>query len=231
VTFSLLVVYGLLQLSRSRTFQLFGEIVARVETTENVVALTFDDGPTPEFTEEILTILEETGTPATFFLTGREITQHLEQAQQIVKAGHEVGNHSWSHKRMVLKSSGFVEREITRTDRAIAEAGYTSVTLFRPPYGKKLFTLPWYLARKDRTSITWDVEPESFPQVAAVTQNIAAHVVENVRPGSVILLHVMYDKERKSMQAVKPIVDTLRAKGYRFVTVSGLLALNPAYKR
>jgi peptidoglycan-N-acetylglucosamine deacetylase len=219
----LLLAYGLFQVSRSRSFQLFGDIVARVDTPEKVVALTFDDGPTPQFTEEILELLEDEGTSATFFLTGREITQNPEQAQRIVRSGHEVGNHSWSHQRMVLKSPAFVEEEITRTDQAIAAAGYTSATVFRPPYGKKLFTLPWYLGRTGRTSVTWDVEPESFPDIAASPEKIAAHVLEKVRPGSIILLHVMYDKERKSQRAARLVIDGLRSRGYRFITVSELL--------
>lgn len=217
--------YLLFQLSRSRTYQVFGDLVARVDTQQKVVALTFDDGPTPVFTNGVLKVLEEEQTSATFFLTGREISENLEQAKMIIAAGHEVGNHSWSHKRMVLKSRAFVKEEIESTDAAIAQAGYTSTTLFRPPYGKKLFTLPWYLSRTGRTSITWDVEPESYPDVAASPEKITAHVLAKARPGSIILLHVMYDEERKSLQAVRPIIEGLRKKGYRFVTVSELLAL------
>ena len=114
--------------------------------------------------------------------------------------------------------------DIDTVERAIREAGYTTSTLFRPPYGKKLFGLPWYLHKHNRTSITWDIEPETYPDVARSSQTIVRHVLSNTRPGSIILLHVMYDKERKSMQAVRPMIKGLRARGYHFVTVSELLA-------
>lgn len=220
-----LVGFGLFQLSRSRTFQACGEIIARVDTPEKVVALTFDDGPARGFTDEILKILETEETSATFFLTGREINANLDETRRIVEAGHEIGNHSWSHARMVLKSPEFVRQEIQQTDEAITAAGYTSQTLFRPPYGKKLFVLPWYLARTGRTTITWDVEPESFPDIAADPEKITAHVLENAQPGSIILLHVMYDEDRKSLRAVRPIIKGRKQKGYGFVTVSDLVTL------
>src|SRR5690606_29136935 len=118
-----------------------------------------------------------------------------------------------------------IRHEIETTDDLIRDAGYSSTPLFRPPYGKKLFGLPWYLSRNNRISITWDIEPESYPDVAASSQTITSYVIKRARPGSIILLHVMYDKNRVSMQAVKPIIESLRSQGYRFVTVSELLSV------
>jgi chitin deacetylase len=214
---------GLWRVSNSRTFQFFGEIVPRVETSKRVVALTFDDGPTPGFTDEILQILMDEDIKATFFMIGGELEQHLDEGKKIVAAGHEVGNHSYSHVRMVHCSPSFVKEEIERTDELIRAVGDEGPTQFRPPYVKKLFTLPYYLSQHRRKSITWDVEPESFPDVAKDTKKILTNVLENTRPGSIILLHVMYDRERKSMNAVKPVIDGLKEKGFRFVTVSELI--------
>src|SRR5687768_6838143 len=84
---------ALRQISRSRTFQLFGVLIPRVETSKKVVALTFDDGPTPPATDQILAILAEKNIKATFFVTGAELEQNLEQGKKIVNAGHELGNH------------------------------------------------------------------------------------------------------------------------------------------
>ena len=111
---------------------------------------------------------------------------------------------------------------------AIRAAGYDGKILFRPPFCKKLFGLPLYLAKHDRTSVTWDVEPESFDDIAADPQKMTAHVLETTKPGSIIILHVMYDSRESSRQALPHIIDGLKAKGFRFVTVSELLKLRKA---
>jgi len=220
----IVILVGLRQVSRSRTFQFFGEIVPRVDTSQKVVALTFDDGPTPQATDQILAILAETNVRATFFVIGGELEQNLEQGKKLVAAGHELGNHSYSHVRMFFVTPSFVKQEIESTDKLIREAGYQGDIHFRPPYGKKLFTLPYYLWRHGRKSITWDVEPDSYPEIAADANKIVEHVRANVRPGSIIILHVMYPNRRESMKSVKMIVEGLRAEGYEFKTVSELLA-------
>jgi peptidoglycan/xylan/chitin deacetylase (PgdA/CDA1 family) len=222
--FLLLAAAGILfQISKSRTFQFFGEIVPRVETPERIVALTFDDGPTPEFTDTILAVLKEEDVKATFFLIGGELEKHLDDGKKIVAAGHEIGNHTYSHVRMILVTPSFVKDEIEKTDELIRAAGYQKPAHFRPPYGKKLFALPFYLAQANRKSITWDVEPETFPEVAANTEAITKYVLDNSQNGSIILLHVMYDPQKKSLNAVKPIIEGLKQKGFRFVTVSELI--------
>lgn len=221
----LLGMFGLWALMNSRTYQVFGTIVPRVETPQKVVALTFDDGPQPGFTEEIITILDEVDARATFFVTGAELEQHPAEAQRLVAAGHALGNHSYSHQRMILVSPSFVRREIEQTDRLIRSAGYTGRIDFRPPYGKKLVVLPFYLAQHDRTTIMVDVEPDSYDEIGQDAEKIADHVLTNTRPGSIILLHVMNRSRGPSMAAVRPIVTRLKQQGYRFVTVPELLAI------
>ena len=224
VVLIIVISVGLRQVSRSRTFQFFGEIIPRVDTSQKIVALTFDDGPTPQATDQILAILSEMNVRATFFVTGAELEQNLEQGKKLVAAGHELGNHSYSHVRMFFVTPSFVKQEIEITDKLIREAGYQGDIHFRPPYGKKLFTLPYYLWKHRRKSITWDVEPDSYPEIAADANKIVDHVLANVRPGSIINLHVMYPNRRESMKSVKMIVEGLRAEGYEFKTVSELLA-------
>jgi peptidoglycan/xylan/chitin deacetylase (PgdA/CDA1 family) len=94
----LILLFGLWRISRSRTFQLFGTLVHRVETDRRVVALTFDDGPNPRGTARILSILESPEVTATFFLTGSELQEHMEEGRTIVEAGHQLGSHSFSHR-------------------------------------------------------------------------------------------------------------------------------------
>ena len=219
----LALAYGAWRIADARTFQLFGGLVARVETDSPVVALTFDDGPTPAATDSILAILEREGIHATFFFTGAELSANPALGPRFVRAGHELGNHSYSHSRMVLKSPGFVRREIESTDSLIRRAGYAGTIHFRPPYGKKLVALPWYLRRTGRKTIMWDVEPDSYADIGGSAERIVAHVLQNVRPGSIIILHVMYPSRRESLRAVPRIVRGLEERGYRFVTVSELL--------
>jgi peptidoglycan/xylan/chitin deacetylase (PgdA/CDA1 family) len=219
----LVLLAGTWRLHKSRTYQLFGELVRRVETPDSLVAITFDDGPTPGFTDEVLEILGRTGTPATFFVVGSSVEENPDQAAALVAAGHELGNHSYSHRVMVGRSPGFVTREIARTDSLIRTAGYAGPIHFRPPYGKRLVVLPWVLSRTDRTTVLWDIEPESDPAVARDPDSILTHVLERVAPGSIILLHPFFEARRPTLEALPRLIDELRARGYRPVTVSELL--------
>lgn len=215
--------YGLWQLSKSRSFQLYGELITRVEAHSPQVALTLDDGPTPWGTRRTLAVLDSLGVQATFFVTGRELEKHPDHGRRIVEAGHALGNHSYSHRRMILRSKAFVRDEIVRTDSLIRSVGWHGEIPFRPPYGKRLFVLPRYLHETGRRTVLWDVEPESYREVAVSAERIAAHVVDRVRPGSIVLLHVMYPSRVESQRALGLIVTGLRARGYRFVTVQELL--------
>lgn len=227
VVFALVIagLFGIWQLTNARTFQLFGDLVARVDTDQAVVALTFDDGPTTDYTQPVLEILKVHDVRATFFLTGREAAQNPAGVRAIADAGHEIGNHSWSHNRMILMSPTTVREEIENTDAAIRDAGYKGELHFRPPYGKKLVALPWYLAQNDRTTIMWDVEPEADPVTAADPQAMADYVIANATNGSIIIMHVMYERRGTSRQALPALIDGLKARGFKFVTVSELLAL------
>ena len=206
----LAVAVGTFRLSKARTWQLFGEIVPRVETDRKVVALTFDDGPTDASVDQILASVD---VPATFFVIGAEVETHPRATAKLVARGFELGNHSWSHERIWFKSQSSIAREIERTDSLIRAAGYKGPVHFRAPYCKKLVGLPWYLARTHRTHVTWDVESES-----------AEEIVAQARPGSIILLHPWYGNERVRA-ALPAITRVLKAKGFEFVTVSELLAM------
>ncbi|MGY5796988.1 polysaccharide deacetylase family protein [Rheinheimera faecalis] len=225
----LLLVFAVLffviwKLSSSVKFQLFGELIYQVDTEQKLVALTFDDGPTPHYTAGVLQLLDLYQVKATFFVTGADTQRYMTQAKQIVAAGHQLGNHSWSHQRMVFMSLDEINRELEGTDQQIREAGYQGEILFRPPYGKKLVLLPWYLAKTHRTSITWDIAPETFDEDSEDPQTMATEVLEQVKPGSIVLLHLMYKNREASRAALPLIIKGLKEKGYRMVTLSELLA-------
>ncbi len=212
-------------ISKCRDFQLFGKIVNRVDTDEKIIALTFDDGPLPGATEKIINILAQEQITATFFLTGREMEQYPEEAKKLIAAGHQIGNHSYSHPRMVFMSYQDVTNEVANTNELIRNLGYKNEIVFRPPYGKKLLMLPLYLQRNNMTTVTWDIEPESFSEVSISSEKITQHVVAEAKSGSIILLHIMYPSRKVSMDAVPSIIRELKAQGYRFVTVNDLLVL------
>lgn len=219
----LIVAAALWQVSKSRTFQFFGLIIPQVNTPEKVVALTFDDGPTATATSEILKVLDEMKVKATFFVIGAELERNMTEGRKIVAAGHELGNHSYSHTRMILVTPDFVQQEIERTDRLIRETGYNGEINFRPPYGKKLLALPRYLSKTGRKTITWDVEPDSDPEIARDATKIIEAAQSRVRPGSIILLHAMYPNRKESLKAVRGMIESLQREGYHFVTISELL--------
>ena len=218
----LVIFYISWQYSKSRTSQLFGDIVNKVDTDQKVVALTFDDGPTKN-TDQVLKILDELDIKATFFVTGRELEENMAEAKKIISHGHQLANHSYSHPQMVLKSYSFIKNEIETTDQLIREAGYEGEIYFRPPYCKKFVMLPYYLSKQNKTTITWNIEPESYSEVGASSENIVKHVNDNITPGSIVLLHVMYDSREESVKAIKGIANSLREKGYEFKTVSELI--------
>jgi peptidoglycan/xylan/chitin deacetylase (PgdA/CDA1 family) len=215
VVIFLVIAAGVFRLSKATTWQFFGEIVPRVETDRKVVALTFDDGPTDEHLDEILASVT---VPATFFVIGGEIEHSPRAAAKLVAAGHELGNHTYSHVRMWFKSQAFYAREIERTDALIRAAGYKGPIYVRAPYGKKILGLPLYLSRHQRTHVTWDVEGKS---------NAPLDVIDRVRPGSIILLHPWYGNA--AVRAALPkIIAGLKARGFQFVTVEELLAMRRA---
>lgn len=145
--------------------------------------------------------------------------KHPEEAKKLVVAGHQIGNHTYSHNRMVLKFPSFIKEEIEKTDELIRKSGYKSEIDFRPPYGKKLVGLPYYLNKHNRETIMWSIEPDKYYTSAEEKVN---YVVENIKPGSIILLHPMYDQTGGEIQVIEDILRELTNDGYKFVTVDEL---------
>lgn len=206
---------------KSRTFQLLGPLVHSVQTTRPLVALTFDDGPSAPFTDSVLDILREHDAVATFFVTGGSLERHPELGRRIVAAGHELGNHTHTHRVMMFRTPATIRREVETTDSLIRAAGHGGAIHFRPPYGKRLLVLPWYLARTGRTTVLWTLEPDSWHREPAA---MVSHVAAGVRPGAIILLHVELPSRRAEPAALPAVITLLREAGYGFVTVSELMA-------
>lgn len=219
---ALVLVYGTYRFIPSRSTQVAGDLVQRVNTDERVVALTFDDGPTNADADAVLKVLADRGVPATFYIEGQAVEDNETTVRRIIEEGHEVGNHTWSHRRMVFVSPGTVADEIESTDSVIRNAGYDGPLTFRPPYGNKLLTLPLYLAEHDRLTVTWDVSAEDFSGTPQTSSDIIEGTVTTTRPGSIILLHPWFGRTT-TQQSIGPVIDQLQAQGYRFVTITELV--------
>ena len=212
--------WGALRMSGSRSRQLVGELLTRVETTDSVVALTFDDGPTPHHTDSVLAILAEHDARATFFMVGQAMERNPDVVRRVLRHGHEIANHSYSHRRMLLMRPSTIRREVDRTDALILQTGQAGRPFMRPPYGRRLVGLPAYLARQGRPVALWDVEPDTYAHKADA---VVDYTLEHVRPGSIILLHVEIPARRENRKALPLILEELTARGYRFVTLSELV--------
>ncbi|MHB1153791.1 MAG: polysaccharide deacetylase family protein [Eubacteriales bacterium] len=211
----------LFKISKSRDFQFFGELITEVQTSEKRIALTFDDGPT-EVTQSILNLLDELDIKATFFLCGKEIEARPQDAAAIAERGHAIGNHSYSHKRMILVPYDFCRNEIEKTNELIRSTGYTGEIYFRPPYFKRLFMLPLYLQNNNIKTILCSVEPETVLGNNASPDEIADYVIHNTENGSIILMHPMYNPETV-LPAIRKAVTELKKEGYTFCTVEELI--------
>lgn len=213
---------GLYLLMNARCYQLIGKLVCHGANDRKRIALTFDDAPSEHTSDAVLAVLAEKNVKASFFMIGENMARHPQAAQRIAAAGHELGNHSYSHRRFLLRSQAFIAREIEDTNVLIRAAGYHGPIHFRPPYGKKLLGLPWYLARHHITTVMWDSEParQQPPSVEAIT----AAALAQAHNGAIILLHPFCpDACRAEREALPHIIDGLRAQGYTLTTVSELL--------
>jgi peptidoglycan/xylan/chitin deacetylase (PgdA/CDA1 family) len=185
------------------------------------VALTFDDGPDPLRTPALLDALGALDAPATFFLLGGKVAMHPEVAARIAREGHELGNHTYSHRYLPLARGSSVERELALADDAIARATGVVPRLARPPYGGRS---PWTVRAFGRLSkrvVLWDVN--SFDWKGAPAEEIARRVLERVRPGSIILMHEARDGGEVTVEAVRLLVPALRARGFELATVSATI--------
>lgn len=213
---------GLYLLMNARCYQLIGKLVCHGTDDQKRIALTFDDAPSERTSDAVLAVLAEKNVKATFFMIGENMARHPQAAQRIAAAGHELGNHSYSHRRFLLRSLTYIAREIEDTNALIRAAGYHGPIHFRPPYGKKLLGLPWYLARHNITTVMWDSEPAHHQPPTA--EAITAAALAQAHNGAIILLHPFCtDACRAEREALPLIIDGLRAQGYTLTTVSELL--------
>ncbi|MFB7590335.1 polysaccharide deacetylase family protein [Streptomyces sp. NPDC056169] len=187
------------------------------------VALTFDDGPDPVHTRQVLDILDRYGARATFFCVGHHVAALPDLVRRIAAAGHEVGNHSWSHPYLPDLTPEQLREQLDRTAEIVAKVtGEEAPTRFRPPYGALSPEVLAALEGYPTTLTMWDVDTRDWARPGP--ERIAATVLESAGPGSVVLMHEGAGDRAQTVQALPAIVEGLLERGLELVTVGELAA-------
>lgn len=183
-----------------------------VDADAPMVALTFDDGPNPQYTGRILSVLEANYSHATFFVVGTNAEKYPEMLQAIVSSGNEIGNHTYSHANLTDIASADVEEEIDKVNRAVKKATGEIATVIRPPYGAYDDEV---LSQLQQPVVLWDLDTEDWDSRNA--QTIVDNILANVEDGDIILMHDIYDS---TAEAVELLIPRLKEMGYQVVSVS-----------
>ena len=208
--------------------QILGTVLASAHANQPVIALTFDDGPSPS-TNQILEILNRYQVKATFFLIGRNIERHPDIPAKIVAGGNVVGNHTYSHSWWTsIEPAKNISFELDKTSSLIQATTHTTPTLFRPPRGLRN---PWMIRtaqHKGYAVITWSIQADDWDNPKPSPEVIAQRVLRQAKPGAIILLHdglgTRENPQVQNMVAALPIIiEALQAQGYRFVTIPDLM--------
>lgn len=184
---------------------------------KKLFALTFDDGPWPKSTEQILQILDEYGAKGTFYMVGEMVRSHPKIARQVRDAGHAVGNHSWSHPSRPRDAVA----EVQKTDAEIKKVLGVLPSTFRPPYGILKNGLARQATREKMPVIIWSSDSNDWRRPSA--QRIASNVLRYAKPGGIALMHDGGGPRSHTVAALPIIIRALQSRGYRLVTVPELL--------
>ncbi|WP_433186605.1 polysaccharide deacetylase family protein [Actinoallomurus sp. CA-150999] len=181
------------------------------------IALTFDDGPLAETTPKLLDILKAHGAHATFFVLGMQVAGNEEVLKREVTEGHQVGNHTFDHKKLVGMPKAKVEDELIRTQEAILQATGTTPTVFRPTYGSTDKQLNGIAKEMGLAQILWTVDTVDWKDRNSAL--VKKRVLAGAKPGHIVIMH---DIRPTSVNAVPDILTALAKQGYAFVTISEL---------
>jgi peptidoglycan/xylan/chitin deacetylase (PgdA/CDA1 family) len=223
--------------------QIFGQTLTQGPSYERVVALTFDDGPNPPYTTQILDVLEKEHVHATFFLVGRAVAAYPDVVRREIHDGDAIGNHTWEHRHLIVMTRTQIHKSLQRTSDAIYHASGMRPNLMRPPFGARDWSVMQVAQKLGYTVVMWSV-PLARDWEYPPPGTIARRVLPNVTDGSIIVLH---DGNRgelcakwqlpprvcdrsSDIEATKMIVETLKREGYRFVTIPELIALGKGAK-
>lgn len=199
-------------------------------TKQKMIALTFDDGPNPPYTEQILNILQQNNAKATFFVTGGSVKAYPEMLKKVYAAGNVIGNHTYSHPLTTKLSTAAFEKELNKTNQLIFDQIHVYPVLFRPPYGMSNTKTSQTLERLGYKKITWDYMVNDYESWKTTADEIARNVIQHARPGAIITMHDGGKDRSKTVKALSQIIATLKQAGYKFVTVAALKNIEPYHK-
>ncbi len=199
----------------SEAINLKYESASTTSATEKKVAITFDDGPNPDYTADLLKGLKERGVTATFFLLGKEVELYPELVKQMHEEGHLVATHSYEHVNLCNLSDEAAIEQVVKTNEAIAAITGENPEFIRPPFGCWKKNLDY---KTTMIEVLWDIDPLDWKTSNA--EVVVQRVLKKVKDGDIILLH---DASESSVNAALQIIDALQKEGYLFVTVDELL--------
>lgn len=220
--------------------QLFGKTLVSGPKNERVVALTYDDGPNPPYTNRILAVLRAERVHATFFVVGRAAQAYPSVIRREAKDGDAIGNHTWSHGHLLLYGEDGLRRTLERTDQAIFAATGTHTRIMRPPFGARDWLVLGEVRKLGYTPVMWSV-PLANDWEYPPAHVIAARVLRYVGDGAIIDLHdgnrgIICAHTRTAarlcdrsadVEATRLIIDALKRQGFHFVTIPQLLRMQP----
>ncbi|MCK4311491.1 MAG: polysaccharide deacetylase family protein [Candidatus Cloacimonetes bacterium] len=184
--------------------------------------MTFDDGPDSVYTGKILDILERNKIKATFFIIGKKALENPELVKRIISKGHEIGNHSYSHKSLIFKSTAYVQKEIEKTDKILGNLGVKGDICFCPPYGRMDAIARMVFRKLHKKVILWDNNPKDFKRSSS--DEIVNKVLKKLKPGSIIVLHDGGGDRTETIEAVEILIPELLKRGYNFKKVLELFS-------
>ncbi|MDF2652241.1 MAG: chitooligosaccharide deacetylase [Paenibacillus sp.] len=201
-----------------------GEIVWEITTDEKVIALTFDDGPHPEYTAQILELLKQYEAKATFFVVGNKVKRFPDVLNQTLREGHEIANHTYSHA--ILSKKNNIKKEINQTEELIYDTTGRRCLLFRPPGGFYNERLVAAVRAEGYKMIMWSWQLDTKDWRTPGVNTIVNRVLKNAKNGNIVLFHDYIEGPTQTITALKIILPELKSRGYQLVTVSQLLNYN-----
>lgn len=186
------------------------------------VYLTFDDGPVPEVTPQVLDILDSFGVKATFFWVGENLLKYPHLAQEVVSRGHHTGNHTYNHLSGWSVSADEYKANIAKADAIMREVvpsyGSEGKKLFRPPYGKMRREVYKWLQGEGYTVVLWDIVTHDYNR-RYTPDEIERITLRYVRDGSILLLHDSIKASKNTLAVLPVLIHRLQVKGYQFGTL------------
>lgn len=194
----------------------FPAYIWNIPSKEKVIYLTFDDGPTPEITEETLDILAQYNAKATFFCIGKNVTANLGIYQRIINEEHAVGNHTYNHIKGWKSSNATYINDIEKTQEVLKSKLIThNSKLFRPPYGKLKPSQGKALQKLGYKIIMWDVLARDWNK-AISKESVLNNIIKNTEDGSIVVLHDSIKASKNMLYALPKALDYLSKKGFTF---------------